>query len=260
MKKYLLVFFLILSGCSFGPDYLVYPNNERIKVTAGYKFPGKEKGDEFVFSTVLPDDEWSYYAKGKEYSYGYLSPFGRKSRKEIMVEWIWINKQHIGTQQTIRESPFYLPWYSDVKGDGGRIPYIPTENQLRYGDWHRGGYPQMQFYQTLYKGKQKFYCVRAVTRSGGYTKPPEEYTAAYFAQIREGLYGVYDTCPFRTTDGRDAYFKVTAHFNVSNDDIATNPAIIDDNLKALDEWLKPIWDSLEITPIAYQFDPPSSKQ
>ena len=95
--------------------------------------------------------------------------------------------------------------------------------------------------------------MRTLTRSGRYTPPVKDYTPEYLAQVREGSYGVFDTCPFRTTDNKDAYFKVS--FNVTGDDIAANPKIIEANLEALDEWLKPMWDSVEIMPKAYQFEP-----
>lgn len=257
MKVITLIFLALIAGCQSKSTFDVYPVGERIVVKAGYKTPGKKIGDEFVFSVILPEDEWVYYVDAKTTLKGYLDPYGRHSRKELMIEWIWINRESADTQHTIKgEDPYYLPWYSNVKGDGARIRYTPTENQLRYGDWHRGGYPQRRFSQSVYKGKQQLYCVRTVFRVGRYTRPPEEYTEKYFAQVREGLYEVYDTCPFRTTDGRDAYFKVTAAFNVSDEDIAANPAIVEDNLKGLDKWLKPLWDSLEIMPTAYQFTAP----
>src|SRR5690554_3518860 len=256
MKKLSIFLLILMAGCQSSLGYLVYPNGDRIVVQAGYKTPGKKIGDEFVFSIILPDDEWVYDADAKTTRKGYLDLQGRISRKTLMIEWIWIDREFHGTQQTISESPYYFPWYSGIKGDGARIPYRPTENQLRYGDWHRGGYSQIQFRQVLYKGKEQFYCVRTVNRRGRYTRPPEEYTEEYFAQVREGQYGIFDTCPFRTTDGRDAYFKISVRFNVSDEDIAVNPEIVEDNLNALDEWLKPLWDSLEIMPTAYQFTAP----
>lgn len=257
MKVITITLLILMAGCQSSSQYLVYPVGERIVVKAGYKTPGKKIGDEFVFSVILPEDEWVYSVESETERYGYLKPYGRHSRKELMIEWIWIDRESADTQQTINgEDPYYLPWYSGVKGDGTRIRYTPTENQLRYGDWHRGGYPQTQFRQVVYKGKQQFYCVRTVNRRGGYTRSPEEYTEEYFTEVREGQYGIFDTCPFRTTDGRDAYFKISVRFNVSDEDIAVNPAIIEDNLKALDEWLKPLWDSLEVMPTAYQFTAP----
>src|SRR5690554_3349207 len=256
MKRIAIFLLILMAGCQSSLGYRVYPSGERIVVMAGYSFGPREMGDEFVFSLILPDDEWEYNADAKAELKGYLKPHGRHSRKTLMIEWIWIDREFHGTQQTISEAPYYFPWYSGIKGDGARIPYRPTENQLRYGDWHRGGYPQRQFRQAVYKGKEQFYCVRTVFRVGRYTEPPEEYTEEYFAQVREGLYEVYDTCPFRTTDGRDSYFKVTAAFNVFDEDIAANPEIVEDNLKGLDAWLKPLWGSLEIMPTVYQFTAP----
>ncbi|MFN3714349.1 MAG: hypothetical protein ACK4SX_11890 [Alcanivoracaceae bacterium] len=257
MKKLVTLFLVLLSGCHATPRFDVYPNGERIVVKSGYSVGPRKTGQEYVFSVILPDDEWTYSVNAEATLKGYLKPYGQESQRTLGVEWIWIDRESADTLETISEKdPYYLPWYSGIKGDGTRILYRPTENQLRYGDWHRGGYPQTQFRQVVYKGKEQFYCVRTVNRRGRYTRPPEEYTEEYFAQIREGQYGVFDTCPFRTTDGRDAYFKISVRFNVSDEDIAANPAIIEGNLQALDEWLKPLWDSLEIMPTAYQFTAP----
>ncbi len=247
-------------GCSSPPPNLVYPVGKRIVVTTGYDMYGRRAvGKDFAFSVILPPDEWSYYAKSTAASMGYLSPYGRLNRKELMIEWLWINRESTETKETFRERPYYFPWHTGVKGDGSRIFYTPTESQLRYGDWHRGGYSQIRFKQVVYKGKKPLYCVRTLARRGGYTPPVKDYTPEYLAQVREGLYGVFDTCPFRTTDNKDAYFKVSVSFNVTAADIAANPQVIESNLKALDEWLKSMWDSVEIMPKAYQFEEPLAK-
>lgn len=259
MKGLLIVFWVcVLMGCSSQPISKVYPQDQRIVVKAGYSELGhKTLGDEFVFSLMLPEEEWVYDPKSEGPLMGFLRVYGRHSQRSLRIDWIWINRESAEMQKTIGgEDPYYLPWYSGVKGDGSRMPYTPTENQLRYGDWHRGGYSQRQFSQVIYKGRKSFYCVRTVTRRGEYTPPPKAYTAQYLAQVRQGIYGVFDTCPFRTVDNRDAYFKVSVSFNVTNDDIAANPNIVDTNLAALDEWLKPLWDSLEVMPQAYQFEAP----
>lgn len=259
MAMIFVVTFLV--GCESSPSRMVYPDGQRIVATTGYNQYGRRAiGKDFAFSVVLPPDEWSYYAKSDAASMGYLNPYGRQSRKELMIEWLWINRESEETHDTLRHDPYYLPWYTGVKGDGTRIPYMPRESQLRYGDWHRAGYSQVKFRQVVYRGKKPFYCVRTLTRSGRYTPPVKDYTPEYLAQVREGSYGVYDTCPFRTTDNKDAYFKVSAHFNVSDGDISENPNILEDNLNALDEWLKPMWDSVEIMPKAYQFEPLSQEK
>lgn len=254
------LFLALVAGCTSVPPDLVYPVGQRIVVTTGYDEYGRRAiGKDFAFSVILPSDEWSYYAKSQAASMGYLRPYGRQSRKELGIEWLWINRASTETEKTLKKSPYYFPWYTGVKGDASRIPYTPTETQLRYGDWHRAGYSQVQFRQVVYRGKKPLYCVRTLTRRGHYTPPVEDYTPEYLAQVREGLYGVFDTCPFRTTDNKDAYFKVSVSFNVTTADIAANPQVIEDNLKALDEWLKPMWDSLEIMPKAYQFELPPSR-
>jgi hypothetical protein len=262
IRVFAAIWLALLLGCTSMPPDLVYPVGQRIIVTTGYDEYGRRViGKDFAFSVILPTDEWSYYAKSKQASMGYLSLYGRQSGKELDVEWLWINRNSAETKETINgDDPYYLPWYSGVKGDGSRMLYTPTEKQLRYGDWHRAGYSQLQYRQVVYRGKRSFYCVRALTRRGHYTPPVKEYTPEYLAQVREGLYGVFDTCPFRTMDNKDAYFKVSVRFDVTAADIAANPQVIEDNLKALDEWLKPMWDSVEIMPTAYQFEAPAKNE
>lgn len=244
-------------GCESVPRFLAYPEGQRIFVKTGYDMYGRRAiGKDLAFSVIMPPDEWIYYAKSEEAIMGYLSLYGVKSKKKIMLEWLWINKESTELSRTLMKDPYYFPWYTGIKGDGSRIIYMPTESQLQYGDWHRGGYSQTQFRQVVYKGRNNFYCVRTVTRRGGYTPPVNDYSFEYLTKIRPGTYSVFDTCPFRRNDGKDAYFKVSSSFNVSEEDVADNPQIIEYNLKILDEWLKPMWDSVEIMPGAYQFDTP----
>ncbi|MDP2226960.1 MAG: hypothetical protein Q8J78_05750, partial [Moraxellaceae bacterium] len=63
MKIVALLVLVLMAGCKSVPDFVVYPAGQRITVKSGYELPGRKIGDEFVFSVVLPDDEWSYYPK-----------------------------------------------------------------------------------------------------------------------------------------------------------------------------------------------------
>jgi hypothetical protein len=243
---------LMVVGCTLPAKYATYPAGKPIRVTAGYTTREHTDGDEFVFSTVLPlRDDWSYSTTYPTEKSGRINASGGKSNRELKFEWIWISKSSPETENTIKEKEIYLPWYSDKKGDGTRISYTPTERQIKSGDWYSVGYPQKQFHQSMYKSSKKYYCVRSVFRRGGRTTWDQEHGAPDGAS-----YSIYDTCPFRTTDGRDAYFKITSGFWVSKEEFAANPKVLDEKLAALDEFLQPSWDSLEVMPQAYQFDVP----
>jgi hypothetical protein len=103
-----------LIGCNSTPSWKVYPNNQRIMVTTGYdEYGPRAIGKDLAFSVILPPDEWSYYSKSDATSMGYLNPYGRKNRKELMIEWRWINRNSAETKETINgDAPYYLPWYS----------------------------------------------------------------------------------------------------------------------------------------------------
>ena len=60
-------------------------------------------------------------------------------------------------------------------------------------------------------------------------------------------------CPFHTTDGRDAWFKISTGYGITADEFKMNPDINEEKLAFIDAMLQPIWDTLEIMPGAIQF-------
>lgn len=242
-----------VNGCSSKVKFDVQDGSTPFRVTGGYAVNGRAEGDELLFSFKLPErDSWRYAASLKSHRRGYVHFYGRETNSDVFFQWFWISRTSSETERTIKENGIFLPWYSGQKGDGTRIPYTPTERQLKSGDWYSVGYPQKQFQQSMYMGVKNYYCVRSVFRRGGRTTWEQEQGAPQGAG-----YSVYTTCPFRTTDGRDAYFKVSSAFFVRAEDAAANPDIVEQKLAALDELLKPTWDSLEVMPTAYQFDAPA---
>lgn len=121
------------------------------------------------------------------------------------------------------------------------------------------GYPQRLYYDPMLKGKSQLYCIRAlITRSGIVAWDAEQGTASLIP--RNAAFELYYTCPLRTLDGRDAYFKIDTGFYVYGEELASNPNILDERLAEIDAWLEPTWQSLVLMPQAYQFDPPEGAQ
>ncbi len=245
---------VFLLGCSGAPPSMPYPSGQRITVTAAYDTHAHVPGDEFLFSVVLPPEEvWIYTPAFKTNREGRISVYASHAQHEVDLEWNWINRDSADERDTVKNDPFYLPWYSGKRGDGRRAMYTPTESQISSGDWYRVGYPQEQFTQSVSKGKQRFYCMRSVFRRGGRTTWDREHQPSGF---NGPSFSVYDTCPFRTTDNRDAYLRFSMSFWIPEQELANNPNALDVRLDAMDAWLKPMWDSLEVMPKAYQFDAP----
>lgn len=246
--------FLLLAGCESAPPSIPYSVGQRIRVTAAYDTHVHKQGDEYLFSLILPqEEEWIYTPKYEMERSGIISTYAKHARREVTIEWNWINRYSATTKNVIKETPFYLPWYSGQKGDGRRVAYAPTGEQIKSGDWYRVGYPQRQFNQSMYKGNNKFYCVRSVVRRGGRTTWDQEHQPSIYSGP---TFEIYDACPFRTTDGRDAYLMLSIILSILEKELASNPNALDERLDAMDAWLKPMWDSLEVMPKAYQFDAP----
>lgn len=228
---------------------------QQVRVTSAYS-PGPHKeGTEFNFAVRLPTTEaWTYTPKFRTEAHGRISIEGASTGRSIDYTWRWFDRQSPHIQRDLREGKLlHLPWYTGHKGDGSRIPYVPTEQQLKSGDWNSVGYPQPQFIQSMNKGRKPFYCVRALIKRGGRSTWAQQQGAPAGAG-----YEVNDFCGFRTTDGRDAVFSVKTFFFVTPDMAAANPDIVDQKLAEIDALLQPSWDSLEVMPQAYQFEPPAT--
>lgn len=252
----ILCLIFITAGCSTShlPDFVEYPTGQPIVVTIGDNIQQHVAGDEFVFSVVLPEnDRWTYPRKYPSANKGYIYPHGQVSRRELDMRWEWVAKRFIPNY--IKRVDFYFPWYSGIKGDGQRVYYVPTEVDLRYNEWYQSGYPQRQYTQSIYKGHKNYYCIRELTRRVGGSMQDQKNGIPM-----DGHYIIYDECPFRFRDGRDAYFSLKTSFWITGQQIAENSNIIDEKIAELDAFVQPVWDSLIFSPKAYQFDPPTDDQ
>lgn len=274
---WLIVFFLV--GCS-GTARIKYANpdsGERIVVTAGYELNQKTVrvgGDEFVFSFVPPAEvAWRYvyssslgWFRGDWYptEAGYITLTSRDGRyPELNISWGWIPSASIKLLSTDSRGDGRLmnrPWLTGVKGDlGRRIYYAPDARSLRYGDWSRMGYTQHFFSDVIQRGAKQYYCFRTVSNRSGALAWNTEVGVAKILP-KDAVWLVMYSCPFRTLDGRDGYWNMGTSVPISGRDIAAGRApheVLDERLAVLDSWLEPIWQSLVITPLAYQFDPPA---
>lgn len=240
---------VLLAGCTAPAKYVAFPANQRIHVTKAYSMPFHEIGDEFVFSLKLPpQDQWRYPLDSDMQRRGYISAHAPNLKRELMIQWIWINMSSPMAKNTLAKDPVYLPWHTGQIGSGERVPYVPTERQLKSGDWYRVGYPQELFHQAVWVGKDKMYCVRSLFRRGGRTTWDQQ------SGVPEGAgYSLHVACPFHTTDGRDAWFKISTGYGITADELKMNPGIVEEKLAFIDAMLQPIWDTLEIMPGAIQF-------
>lgn len=254
MRRILSVVWLVLiSGCSTPAKYVTFPVDAKISVTKAYSMPFHEIGDEFVFSVKLPrQDTWEYPSNSDMQRRGYLSVYAQGFKRELMIEWVWINMNSAMAKDVKANDPIYLPWHTGKVGTGERVTYVPTEEQMESGDWHRVGYPQQLFHQAVWVGKKKIYCVRSLFRRGGRTTWEQEQGA------QDGAgYSVHMTCPFHTSDGRDAWLMISTGYGVSADEMKANPDVVEKKLAAVDELLQPLWDSLEVMPGAVQLPSPT---
>lgn len=252
----LMIVIAALMGCKTSAQSAVYLPGQHVRVTSAYSPGSHKEGTELNFLVRLPTtDSWSYSPRNKTKSSGLIVVEGIAQGVGITYSWSWFDRMSPHVQKDIREGRLlHLPWYTGHKGDGSRISYVPTEEQLKSGDWYSVGYPQPQFIQSMYKGKNHFYCVRAlIKRSGRSTFAQQQGAPAGAA------YSVNDFCGFRTIDGRDAVFSIKTGFFVSAEAAAVDPIIVDKKLAEVDALLQPSWDSLEVMPLAYQFDLPTSR-
>lgn len=243
---------LLSAGCSSYVLPALYTPGQLVRVTSAYSTGSYTEGTEFNYSIRLPITEsWKYSPRYKLEMSGLIRVEGAATGHSVFYAWRWIDRHSPHVKSDIAAGSRTLPWYSGKKGDGTRIPYQPTEKQLKSGDWYRSGYPQDVFSQSMLKGKQSYYCIRSLSRRASNTTWSIENGTPSGAG-----YEVYYTCPFRTTDDRDAFFKVTTSFFVTNEMARNDLDIVEKKLAEIDDLLQPSWDSLKVMPQAYQFEPP----
>lgn len=251
MKKCILfAIFLMVSGCAS----IEYAPQKVYRVTGGYKEGAysHRSGSEFLFSVLPPAGEWGH-RKDKPWfrdDYGILQ-FENKKGMEIQFEWNW--QSDAALERNLVDNPYLAPWRNGAPPWTGRVPYKPTERQLKSGDWDQPGYRQLQWHDFRYFGERRYFCMTALAKSrqglieyGGVKRQP--YNA----------YSYVISCPFRVENRRTGVFIVRTGFSVTDQQIKENPERVDLNIEFIDKMLEPSWNSLTVIPGAYQFAPPAA--
>lgn len=241
---------LCLVGCS---SIEVAP--EKVyRVTGGYKpvASGALQGDEFLFSLVPPKGEWAY-VRSKPWTRlndGRLR-FINQAYSAISFRWMWLSDLNLKTD--LEGLPHLAPWLNGPDPVMSRVPYVPTERQLKSGDWDQPGYSQRQWHHFRYLGIKRYYCLTAlIKRREGMIQ---------WGDTKRDPYNAYSYnigCPFRLTDGRHSSFIVRASFSLTDEQLRNDPTRVDRNVEIIDALLEPTWNSLEVMPAAYQFTPPAA--
>lgn len=282
MMRFFGLIVLLLVGCADAAKikYVSPAAGERIVVTAGYEARPKQphvRGDEFVFSFVPPAEvAWEYVNSsflgwfGRELyptKAGYIILKNKSGRyAELNMSWNWIGSERIKYFLSKAKAETNLkafPWNAGIKGDVGRRLYIvPDARSLRYGDWYRMGYLQRYFNEVIQRGAKQYYCLRGVSNISGALMWDAESRKSRILP-KDAVWLVNYVCPFRTLDGRDGYWDLKSSFSISEKEMTAGvepDQVLDQRLAAHDAWLEPMWQSLVITPLAYQFNPPAEAQ
>lgn len=245
-----LICFFFLAGCAS----IDFTPNKVWRVTGGY-IPNRSvhaRGDEFLFSLVPPAGKWGY-ARGKPWfqpDNGLIS-FTSPGYPDLDFEWLW--RSDFAVKSDLEQTPYIAPWINGTDPKMERVPYTPTERQIKSGDWNQPGYSQTQWHQFRYFGKKPYYCLTTLSKS-------REGLIAFEGQ-RSNPFNAYwytISCPFRLTDGRNARLNVHSRFSITDEKLQANPHRIEENLVYIDKILEPTWNSLIVMPQAYQFEPSSS--
>lgn len=236
-----------------------YAIDERIEVTAGYRVHHNEierwrAGDELVFSVILPADE--QWLPGDIYrlnARGSLKVVGEESGQRLNIGWRWIALETELERINQSANPygvFYLPWYTEATGDIDKR-YADFPPRQTVSDPLPPYRNQIVFLQP-FKLADRHYCIRTVAYRHESDSAEHSNAESFF------YYFIYDICPFRTLDGRDAYLDIQFDFRVSEKELNTDPSYVDNWLDAWDQRFSPAWNSLVVMPQAYQFELPES--
>lgn len=242
--------FLVMIGCAS----LEFAPNKIYRVTGGY-IPGAythPSGNEFLFSISPPAGTWAY-VKSKPWFRNDRARLEFEGKDGQRVEFVWYWKPDVEVEQDTLQIPYLAPWRNGVPGNMERIPYEPSERQLKSGDWYQPGYRQSQWRQFRYFGKKSYFCMTALAKSReglikweGANQAPH---TAYWYTI---------SCPFRVEDRRNGVFIVRTGFSIADEQLKTHPERVDQNIEFIDKMLVPSWNSLTVIPGAYQFAPSAS--
>lgn len=239
-----------LAGCS---SIEVAPGKV-YRVMGGYApvRSGFIDGEEFQFSLVPPKGKWAY-VRSKPWtrlSAGRIQ-FISETGSAIRFSWNW--NSDIQLESNLKSRPHLAPWLYGPDPVMSRVPYVPTDRQLKSGDWGQPGYSQRQWHHFRYLGVKRYYCLTTlIKRREGMIE---------WGDTKQEPYNDYSyiiSCPFRLTDGRHSSFIVRAGFSLTDEQLRNDPTRVDRNVEIIDALLEPTWNSLEIMPAAYQFRPPGA--
>lgn len=277
---------IVLAGCSSKrPLSIKIPEGAPIRIFSGYvkdSVDSQVYGDEFVFSTIMPKGKggpWHYSLKSNEY--GFL-PYHYKSGgmitspaspssvgnvfNHLVIMWEWVHLGDISLlfagDEDARNISFYRPWFQGVAGQvGKRIMYAPAQSEIDSGKWYEKNYVQFFFHDIISIADNGLYCVRSVSSTDSVLQWSEQQGVYPVSDLpRYAQFHVDYTCPLRTIDGRDARFMIKFNFLIRGNLLTKDFEPLDYQLNEFHEWLEPTWQSLELMPQAYQFDPPEGAQ
>lgn len=245
-----LIIILLTTGCSS----IEFAPNKVYRVTGGYT-PGAyshPSGDEFLFSISPPAGEWAY-VKSKPWFRNDHARIEFESKKGKLVTFFWFWKPDIELERDAANIPYVAPWRSGAPAGMGRMPYIPTERQLKSGDWEQPGYRQSQWHDFRYFGERRYFCMTSLAKS-------REGLIEYGGVKQEpfNLYWYSISCPFRVENRRTGAFVVHVNFSITDQQFKEHPERVDMNIEFIDKMLEPSWNSLAVIPGAYQFKPSTS--
>lgn len=255
----------LLSACvSIGNKGEYKQFTGQVTLTGGFDFErmrdvdikgSRLAGDEFLASFTLPEGVWTRGSRRETERETHIT-LSAPNYYGMDIQWHWLSPQ--GKKQLIDTKSSQIPWYTGVRDTTfKRIPYTPTQEQLKSGDWNQSGYSQRQWHQHRLLGKKQYYCRTILLKSNNRT--------AWNAENGVPIGNRYSynwSCPFRLTDGRDAKFVIHTGFfiestntqNKAQSNAQDNQAQIEAKLAEIDAQLKPIWDSLQVNSKAYQFN------
>lgn len=255
----------LLSACvSIGNKGEYKQFTGQVTLTGGFDFErmrdvdkkgSRLAGDEFLASFTLPEGVWTRGSRRETERETHIT-LSAPNYYGMKIEWMWLDA--INKKQRLEGEKAQAPWYTGVRDTTfKRIPYTPTQEQLKSGDWNESGYPRTVWYQYRLLGKKQLYCFTSLTTRSNNTAWNAENGVPIGNSYEYSLF-----CPFRFTDGRDGDFTIHTGFfiesnntqNKAQNNAQDNQAQIEAKLAEIDAQLKPIWDSLQVNPKAYQFN------
>lgn len=261
MRKINWALFMLPVFCFTGCAWMynkdaTYTFNDRVVVTAD---PNKvrlgSKGDELVFAfNPPPGFIWTVNIKnrwGEPIRSGYITLNGHRESdglfRQIKASWYWYTKPE---DKEKAKQALQKRLMSEFDGNK-KSYYQPSERELKER-WNQAGYEQILWFKSKRLGENKRYlCSESLDRIGGINRTEEGISNASYDIFPINFY-----CTFNYTDGRMGSLSIETTFTVNHKDLAADPDRVDKNVALVEEFLKPIFDSLEVNPKAYQYEAP----